>query len=40
MERLVLEIGLIIVAFLLGYWMGFRACFDYLRDELKKHLKD
>lgn len=40
MERIILEIALVIVAFMIGYWAGFRACFDYLQEELKKHIKD
>ena len=40
MERLVFEFGAIIIVYLLGYWMGFRACFDYLKEEINKHLKD
>lgn len=38
MERLMLEIGVIIVVFLAGYRMGFKACFDYLQEELKNHM--
>lgn len=37
MERLIIEIGVVIVVFILGYWMGFRACFDYLMQELNEH---
>lgn len=40
MERIAIEIGVIIVVYILGYWMGYRACFDYLMEELKKHRKD
>lgn len=40
MERIILDIALVIVAFMIGYWSGFRACFDYLQEELKKHIKD
>ena len=40
MERIILDIGIVIVVFLIGYWMGFRACFDYLQEELKKHIKE
>lgn len=37
MERLAVEIGLIIIAIGMGYWMGFHACFDYLMQELEDH---
>lgn len=37
MERLAIEIGVAIVVFILGYWMGFHACFDYLMEEVKEH---
>lgn len=37
MERLAIEVGVVIVVFLIGYKMGFRACFDYLMEELKNH---
>ena len=40
MERLVIDIALVIVAIGMGYWMGYRACFDYLMEELKKHRED
>lgn len=40
MERLAIEIGVIIIVYVLGYWMGYRACFDYLMEELKKHRED
>lgn len=36
MERLALEIGVIIVVYLMGYRFGFKACFDYLKEEIKK----
>lgn len=36
MERLAIEIGVIIVVFIIGYWSGFRACFDYLMEEVKE----
>ncbi len=35
MERLAIEIGVIIVVFLAGYRIGFKACYDYLMEELK-----
>lgn len=37
MERLVIDIALVIVAIGMGYCMGFRACFDYLKQELKEY---
>ena len=33
MERLIIDIALVIVAIGMGYWMGYRACFDYLMQE-------
>ena len=36
MERLMIEGIMIIFVFVLGYWMGFKACFDYLMEEVKK----
>ena len=40
MERIAIEIGVVIVVFILGYWMGYKACFDYLREELEKYRKE
>lgn len=40
MERLILEIGIVIIAFLIGYWMGFRACFGYLYEEIQKKMEE
>lgn len=37
MDRLMLEIGVAIVVFAIGYWMGFHACFDYLMEEVEKY---
>lgn len=37
MERILIDIGLVIVALGMGYWMGFKACFDYLMEEVKEH---
>lgn len=37
MERLAIEISVIIVVFFAGYRMGFKACYDYLMEELKNH---
>ena len=38
MERLALEIAIIIIVYVIGYRMGFVACFRYLEEELKnKH---
>ena len=36
MERLAIEIGVIVVVYLLGYRFGFKTCFDYLKEEIKK----
>ncbi len=36
MERILIDIGLVMVALGMGYWMGFKACFDYLKEELEK----
>lgn len=36
MERIALEIGIIIIVYLIGYRMGFIACFDYLSEEMTK----
>lgn len=40
MERIILDIGLVIVAFMIGYWTGFRAGVEYLCEELKNYKKD
>ena len=40
MGRLVIEIAVVIGVFLLGYWMGFRACFDYLDEEIQKKMEE
>ena len=40
MDRLAIEIGVAIVVFAIGYWMGFHACYEYLMEELKNHKKD
>ena len=37
MERIIIDMGLVMVALGMGYWMGFRACFDYLMQELNEH---
>ena len=37
MDRLAIEIGVAIVVFAIGYWMGFHACYEYLMEELKNH---
>ena len=39
MERILIDIGLVIVALGMGYWMGYKACFDYLKEEVQKKLK-
>lgn len=36
MERLVLEIGIVFVVYLIGYRMGVSACFNDLCSELEK----
>ena len=38
--ELALEIGVIIVVFLIGYRMGFHACFEYLMTELENKKKE
>lgn len=40
MGKLAIEIGVILVVFILGYWMGFRACFDYLDEEIQKKMEE
>lgn len=40
MDRLIIEITIIIFVFFMGYWMGFNACYRFLMDELKNHKKD
>ena len=37
MERLIIDIALIVVAIGFGYLAGYRACFDYLMEEVKEH---
>jgi Tfp pilus assembly protein PilO len=37
MVKMMVEIAVVIFVFVLGYWMGFRACFDYLMEEVKEH---
>lgn len=37
MGRLMVELAVVIFVFILGYWMGFKACFDYLMEEVKEH---
>lgn len=39
MERLAIEIGVIIVVYLLSYRLGFSAGVEYLTEEVKKHLR-
>lgn len=38
--RLAIEIGVIIVVFLIGYRSGFMACYDYLMEELRNQDKN
>ncbi len=40
MERIVIDFALVIVAIGLGYLMGFRACFDYLDEEIQKYKEE
>lgn len=40
MGKLAIEIGVILVVFILGYWMGFRACFYYLDEEIQKKMEE
>ena len=37
MERLVIDIGLVIIALGFGYWRGYKACYEYTREELRKY---
>lgn len=39
MERLIIDIALIIVALGLGYWIGFKACFEFLMLEVEEREK-
>ncbi len=38
--RLAIEISVIIVVFLIGYRSGFKACYDYLSEEVQKRCED
>lgn len=40
MDRLMIDIALIIVALGIGYWTGFRAGVEYLCEELENYKKD
>ena len=40
MVKMMVEIAVVIFVFVLGYWMGFHACFDYLMTELKNDKKE
>lgn len=40
MERLIIDIALIVVSIGFGYLTGYRACFDYLMEEVKKRRQD
>lgn len=40
MERLAIEITVVIFTYFIGYRLGFHACFKFLMDELQKHKKD
>ena len=35
-ERILIDTTLVFVALGMGYWIGFRACYDYLSEEVKK----
>ena len=39
MERLAIEVGVVIVVFLIGYKIGFNACFEYLSGEIEKEIE-
>lgn len=39
-ERILIDTALVLVALGLGYWIGFRACYDYLSEEVKKRVKE
>lgn len=34
-----LTIGAALIMFILGYHLGYKDCFEYLRSELEEHLK-
>lgn len=36
MEKVIIQVFAVIVIFIIGYRMGFIACFKYLEGELKK----
>ena len=36
MERLALEIAVIIIVYLIGYKMGYRDCYNFLLEKLKE----
>ena len=40
MDRLMIDLVCIIAGLGVGYRIGFRACFEYLTEELEKHKKD
>lgn len=39
MTRILIDIGLVMVAFGMGYWMGFKACFEFLMLEVEEREK-
>ena len=39
MERLVIDISFVIISLGIGYLIGYKACFDYLREELENYKK-
>lgn len=36
MLRVAFDISVIVVVYLAGYRMGYKACFEFLQDELRK----
>jgi hypothetical protein len=37
MERLMIDMGLVILAIGFGYWIGYKSCFEYLEGKLKEY---
>lgn len=37
MERFIIDIAIIFVVYIAGYKMGYKACFDYIKEEFRKH---
>lgn len=40
MERIIIDLAIIIVSLGIGYWAGFRACFDFLMGEVEEKRKN